>query len=295
MVSQTEQNLLAIMIIFIMLGMGCSLTWKDFFAALKRPWGLFIGLFCQFGFMPIIALGLAFALNLNPYQAVGLIIMGSTPGGTTSNIFTYFSKGNLALSVLMTVNSTLFAIIMMPLILFLYGPLFASGDFAIPNKNIAITLGVLLVPVALGMFIRRINANVGALLELLGSIVGLLVIVFLIVTWVPNNRALLADTSWTIYMAAIGLGIIGVTLGYQFAKFLKIHPRSARTIALETGIQNGPLAITIVLLSFTGPEVDQVVLIPALYSLFIVISASFITLYFRRANTNEEQKIPDLL
>jgi bile acid:Na+ symporter, BASS family len=295
MISQAEQNLLAVMIIFIMLGMGCSLTWRDFFAALRRPWGLFIGLTSQFGFMPLIALGIALGLGLHPYYAVGLIIMGSTPGGTTSNIFTYFSKGNLALSVLMTVNSTLFAMVMMPLILFLMGPIFASEEFAIPNKNIAITLGVLLVPVGLGMFIRKMNANVGALLELLGSIVGILVIVFLIVTWVPNNRALLADTSWTIYAAAIGLGLIGVTIGYWFAKALKIHPRSCRTIALETGIQNGPLAITIVLLSFSGAVADQVVLIPALYSLFIVISSSFITLYFRRANTNEEQRIPDLL
>jgi bile acid:Na+ symporter, BASS family len=295
MVSQTEQNLLALMIFFIMLGMGCSLTWRDFFSALKRPWGLFIGMFSQFGFMPLIALALALILKLDAYQAVGLIIMGATPGGTTSNIFTYFSKGNLALSVLMTVNSTLFAIIMMPLLLFLYGPIFATDEFTIPNKNIALTLGILLIPVGIGMFIRKMNANIGALMELAGGIVGILVILFLVVTWIPNNAAILSTTPWEVYFCAIALGLIGIMVGYQFAKKLKIHPRSCRTIALETGIQNGPLAITIVLLSFQGAVADQVVLIPALYSLFIVISASFITLYFRKANTNEEQRIPDLL
>lgn len=295
MVSEFEQKLLAAMIFFIMLGMGASLTWKDFFAALKRPWGLFIGMVSQFGFMPLIALGLSLALGLHPLYAVGLIIMGSTPGGTTSNIFTYFSKGNLALSVLMTVNSTLFAIIMMPLLLYFYGGLFVSSDFEIPIKNITITLGILLIPVAVGMLVRKVNANVGALLELAGGVLGILVIIFLLVTWVPNNHEILVTTPWQVYVASITLGLVGVFIGYRFARALKIHPRSSRTIALETGIQNGPLAITIVLLSFSAPEVEGVVLIPVLYSLFIVITSSFITMYFRKANTSEEQKIPDLL
>jgi bile acid:Na+ symporter, BASS family len=296
MVSEAEQKLLAAMIFFIMLGMGASLTWKDFFTAMKRPWGLFIGLICQFGFMPLIAVSLALLFNLNPYYAIGLIIMGSTPGGTTSNIFTYFSKGNLALSVLMTVNSTLFAMFMMPLLLLTYSGLFTSGgEFEIPIKNITLTLGILLIPVTIGMFIRKVNANVGALLELSGGVLGIAVILFLIVTWVPNNYEILAITPWQVYFSAIFLGLIGVFIGYHFARRLKIHPRSSRTIGLETGIQNGPLALTIVLLSFSGTEVDQVILIPALYSLFIVITSSFITMYFRRANTNEEQKIPDLL
>lgn len=295
MVSEFEQKLLAAMIFFIMLGMGASLTWKDFFVALKRPWGLFIGLFSQFGFMPLIALGLAYFLQLQPLHAVGLIIMGCTPGGTTSNIFTYFSKGNLALSVLMTVNSTLFALFMMPLLLMLYGGFFVTEDYQIPIKNITLTLAILLVPVAIGMIIRKVNANLGALLELAGGVLGVLVIIFLLVTWVPNNHHVLASTPLQVYISAIFLGLIGIFFGYQFAKLLKIHPRSARTISLETGIQNGPLAITIVLLSFGAKEVDSVVLLPVLYSLFIVISSTFITLYFRRANTSEEQRIPDLL
>lgn len=283
------------MIIFIMLGMGASLTWKDFFIALKRPWGIFIGLSSQFGFMPLIALALAFIFQLHPLYAIGLIIMGCTPGGTTSNIFTYFSKGNLALSILMTVNSTLAAIVMMPLLLWAYGSFYSSSEFDIPIGNIALTLGVLLVPVLIGMIIRKANANLGALLELSGGVLGIVVIIFLIVTWIPNNAAILGTTPWEVYFVAIALGVIGVGIGYLFAKVLKIHPRSARTIALETGIQNGPLAITIVLLSFTGEDGQKVVLIPVLYSLFIVISSSFITMYFRCANTNEEQKIPDLL
>jgi BASS family bile acid:Na+ symporter len=295
MVSDFEQKLLAAMMFFIMLGMGASLTWGDFFRALKRPWGILIGLLAQFGFMPLIALSLAFVFQLHPLYAIGLIIMGCTPGGTTSNIFTYFSKGNLALSILMTVNSTLAAIVMMPLLLWAYGSFYVSSEVAIPLKNITLTLAILIVPVMIGMLIRKLNANVGALFELAGGILGIVVILFLIVTWVPNNSQLLGTTAWYIYFVAIFLGLIGIGIGYLFAKLLKIHPRSARTIALETGIQNGPLAITIILLSFTGDEGQQIVLIPVLYSLFIVISSSFITYLFRKANTDEEQKIPDLL
>jgi bile acid:Na+ symporter, BASS family len=86
-----------------------------------------------------------------------------------------------------------------------------------------------------------------------------------------------------------------MALGYWFAKALKLHPRNVRTISLETGIQNGPLAITVVLLSFSGELAQEIVFIPALYSLFIVINSSLVTLYFRKANLAEEQKIPDLL
>ena len=297
MVSDTERILLAVMVALIMLGMGSSLTWKDFLLAIKRPWGLIIGAVSQFGFMPLIALALALGLMLHPLVAVGLLLMGTMPGGTTSNIFTYFSKGNLALSVLMTVNSSLLALVMVPIILLAYGSFFVvdGESVKIPVGDIVATITVLLVPVGIGMTVRRFNANVGALLELLGSILGIVVIIFLIVTWVPRNFQLLLETQWQVYFAAITLGLFGIFLGYLFGKLVRIHPRNCRTVALETGIQNGPLAITVVLLSFVEPEQSRVLMIPVLYSLFIVLTATLVTFYFRRVDEREEQKIPDLL
>jgi BASS family bile acid:Na+ symporter len=94
------------MIFVIMLGMGASLTPRDFWLALKRPYGLMIGVVSQYGFMPLIGFLLITILPEPSAIAVGVLIMACMPGGTTSNIFTYFSKGNLALSVLMTVTST---------------------------------------------------------------------------------------------------------------------------------------------------------------------------------------------
>jgi bile acid transporter len=295
-VTDFEQIMLVLLLFIIMFGMGASLTPRDFASAIKRPAGLFIGWLTQFGIMPLIAFLMVITLGIPPWVAVGALLMGSVPGGTTSNIFTYFSKGNLALSVLMTTNSTLWALIMTPFALWLYGSAFGAADVQIPYENIAVTLVILLVPVAIAMVIRRRNANVGAVMELMGGIFGIFVILYLIVTWVPRNWELLMTTPWNVYFIAVLLGPIGITIAYLISKGARLHPANARTVALETGIQNGPLAIGIVILSFRDVAVmNDVILIPVLYSLFIVILASFITLYFRRANVAEEQKIPSLL
>ncbi len=301
MVGAFEQAVLAAMIFVIMLGMGASLTPRDFALAIKRPYGMAIGLLSQYGFMPLIGLLLALTLPVSDPVKIGLLIMGCMPGGTTSNIFTYFSRGNLALSVLMTVNSTVVGVVLIPLLIVTYvAVLTASGALSItvPTQNIVITLILLLVPVAIGMLIRKWNANVGALVELAGSALGVVFILLLLLTWVPRNWQFLLDTPASVFLGAIGLGLLGFLFGYGLSVLLKLHPRNARTIALETGIQNGPLAIAIVAFTFVGPQASiqqQVMAVPALYSLFIVITSTALTLWFRRANAAEEQKIPDAL
>ncbi|MEM8590823.1 MAG: bile acid:sodium symporter family protein [Pseudomonadota bacterium] len=290
MVGPLEQAVLALMIFVIMLGMGASLTPRDFYLALKRPQGLAIGLISQYGFMPFIGFLLISFLPLTPAIAVGVLIMACMPGGTTSNMFTYFSKGNLALSVLMTVTATVFGVVLIPIILVLYA---SALDLRIPSENIIITLILLLVPVAIGMVLRRLNANAGAVTEFMGSVLALVFIAFLVVTWVPRNWQFLMETLPATYVAAIALGVFGIAIGYAFARALRLHPRNARTVALETGIQNGPLAIAIIAFTFTGTEAQSYMAVPALYALFIVIISTLVTLIFRRANTAAEQKLPD--
>ena len=301
-----EEALLAGLVFIIMFGLGATLTPKDFKLAIKRPAGLIIGWITQFGIMPLLAylLVITFLMPLETadnkdvlFIAIGALLMGAVPAGTTSNIFTYFSKGNLALSVMMTANSTLWAIIMTPLALFVYGGfLFKDAEVQIPTENIVRTLAVLLVPVVVGMVIRKYSANIGAILELMGGFFGLFFIVFLMATWVPRNWVLLTSTNWQTYVVAIGLGLFGILIAYLIAKAIRVHPANARTIALETGIQNGPLAVAIILVTFRGnPNIDQILLVPALYSLFIVIISTFVTFWFRRANIAQEQKIPNLL
>ena len=304
-VTPFEEILLVIMVFVIMFGLGAGLTPRDFRQALRRPWGLIIGWVTQFGIMPLLAffLIITFLFQLPKEYAIpvaiGAMIMGSVPAGTTSNIFTYFSKGNLALSVIMTTNSTLWAILMTPLSLYIYlGLLLPEGGIAqqIPPRNIIVTLIILLIPVVLGMLLRKYSANVGAVLELMGGLVGVFFILFLLSTWVPRNWGLLSSTPWQTYVVAIGLGLFGIIIAYLLTRGFKMHPMNARTIALETGIQNGPLGIAIVLLNFSGdPTIGLVLIVPALYSLFIVLISTAVTIWFRKANLAEEQKIPSLL
>ena len=292
MVDEFTQTLLGIMVAVIMLGMGASLTPRNFYLALKRPYGLAIGVISQYGFMPFIGFLLVSFLALPEAIAIGVLIMACMPGGTTSNIFTYFSKGNLALSVLMTVTSTVFGVILIPIILVLYANVLG---LEIPREDIIAVLIVLLVPVAIGMGLRKLNANVGAVIEFCGSILALFFILFIMVTWIPQNWQFLLNTTPATYVAAIALGLVGITIGYFFARGLRLHPRNARTVALETGIQNGPLAIAIIAFTFSGTEAQSYMAVPALYSLFIVIVSTLVTLVFRRANTAAEQKMPDSL
>ena len=288
MLTPLETKLLGIMMMVIMLGMGASLTFRDFMIAFRKPKGVLVGLLCQFGIMPFLGYLIAVLLGLPPALAVGLILMGCMPGGTTSNIFTYFSKGVLALSIMMTSVSTLVAVAMVPwLIAFYSGLAGVTGEFTVPASNVAQVLLVLLVPTIIGMVLRKANPNIGATIELVGSILGVFVILFLVVSWIPRNYQLLLSSHWTVFFASIALGLIGMLLGYGLSRLLKQDSNCSRTISLETGIQNGPLAVLIVTLTFTGEMQQQVLLIPVLYSLFIVLTSSVVTMWYRSISNRE--------
>lgn len=288
MLTELETTLLGIMMMVIMLGMGASMTPRDFRIAFRKPKGILVGLLSQFAVMPFLGFLLAVGLGLPPALVVGLLLIACMPGGTTSNIFAYFSKGVLALSIMMTVVSTLVAVAMVPLLLSFYGGLAGvTGDFAIPPGNVAQILVVLLIPTILGMGLRKLNPNIGATIELIGSFMGVVVILFLIASWVPRNYQLLLDTGFPIYFATIGIGLIGMLFGYWVARGLGQDTNRSRTISLETGIQNGPLAVLVITLTFTGAMQQDVLLIPVLYSLFIVLSSTAITLWYRRNATRE--------
>ncbi|TVP60068.1 MAG: transporter [Halomonadaceae bacterium] len=282
-----EESLLSLLMIFIMFGMGASLTFRDFGTALRHPHAVGIGFASQYLFMPFIAYMLAIGLGLNTPQTVSLVLMGCVPGGTTSNILTYFARGHLGLSIMMTICSTLAAVIMVPLILVFYTS--GMGDeFVIPSREIVVILGVLLVPSLLGMATRKLNANTGATFELLGSLLGIFVILFLIGMWIPRNTETLGNTPWTVYAAVVGLGLCGFVIGYWFARATGLEPVKARTVSLETGIQNGPLAILIVAVSFTGDLQREMLLVPMLYSGFIVLTSTLVMFFYRARSLREE-------
>ena len=278
MVGPLEQILSAVMVFFVMLGMGASLTPRDFGDALRKPQGVVIGLACQFGIMPFLGFCLVALLPFSEAVAVGVMIMACMPGGTTSNMFTYFVRGNLALSVLMTVASTVCGVVLIPLMLAFYAGVL---DLTIPPENIVVALVIVMVPVALGMGLRRVSAAAGAFIEKAGSWLGIGFIVFLVGSWVPRNAAFLMDTPSATYIAASVLGLAGIILGYGAALLLGLDRRDARTVGIETGLQNGPLAFSIIAFTFSGEIQQSYLAVPALYSVFIVIIASLATLAFR--------------
>jgi len=289
-----DQLLLAIMIFIIMFGMGASLTPEDFRTVLRRPKGVLIGFLSQFGVMPLVALGLALLLQFPPALAIALILVGCLPGGTTSNMFTYFARGSVALSISMTTASTVLALIMMPFLLDLYGSGFAreideayqaagaETTFVIPHLNIVISLLLVLVPVALGMVLRWRSPGWAKAAEDTAGFMAIIVILYLIGSVMIRHGDLFLRTPWTLYVACISLGLLGFFFGFGLAKLLGQAPRFQRAISLETGIQNGPIAFAIILLSFQEPLQSQMLWLAILYSTFIVITSSFITLFFRR-------------
>ncbi len=288
-----DKALLALMVFIIMLGMGATLRSDDFRNVFKNPRGVFVGFLSQFGWMPIIAYLLAVVLNLPNYVALSLILLGATPGGTTSNLFTYYSRGSVSLSVSMTVCSTIAAIFMMPLLLGLYATEFAEG-LTIPYKNIAGALAMLLIPVAIGMYIRKLSVTWARRIEKLASFTGIGVVLFLVGIYSLRNQELLMDTPPSYYVAAIMLGICGFVLGYLASKVLGLKHKECKTVSLETGIQNGPLTLGIIALTFTsqGPEM---LLLPSIYGITIILTASLATLVYRKIDAKEQvQANPEL-
>lgn len=294
MIGPFEQAVLAVILAVVMLGMGAAMTFRDLGDELRRPRYLILAVVGQFVIMPLLAFGLATVLQLSPGQAMGLLIVGCMPGGTTSNLFTYFAKANLALSVVITMMTTLVAIVVSPLLILLYGGVLGEG-VEVPLANVAVSLAVLILPVVLGMWIRRRTANVGATVELIGSVLGVFFILLLLVTWVPRNWQLLTESPWQVYVAAIGLPLLGMLAAYGYARVIGLRVPDRRTFSLEIGIVNGPLAITIVVLSFSGALQQEVLLLPALYSLFVVLTATAVTLVYRWSYNRAQPKIPELL
>lgn len=203
MIGPYEQAMLTSILFLVMLGMGAAITFRDIGAQLRRPGVLILAGAGQFLIMPPTAFLLALALAL-PTSAIGLVLMGCMPGGTTSNLYTYFAKANLSLSVIVTVMTTLAAILLTPLLLLVYGGALA-GDIEIPLGNVVVSLILLILPVVIGMAMRRWTANVDGALEVLGSVLGMVFILLLLVTWVPGNWPLLIATPWQVYVGAIAL------------------------------------------------------------------------------------------
>ncbi|MEX2586175.1 MAG: bile acid:sodium symporter [Balneolaceae bacterium] len=289
-----DQLLLGLMILVIMFGMGASLTVDDFRTVARKPRGVLIGFLSQFGLMPLVAWSLSVFLQLPPEFAIALILIGCLPGGSTSNMFSYFARSSVALSIAMTTASTLLALLLMPLLLEFYASTFtreisdamrAAGsdtNFVIPTGNIVGSLLLVLIPAGAGMVLRVRSRAWAKTAEDTAGFVAIIVILYLIGTAFFRHGSLFLETPWQVYAASICVGLMGFLFGYWFSRLFRLEPIFQRAISLETGIQNGPVAFAIILLSFSEPVQSQMLWIAILYSTFIVMTSSGVTLWYRR-------------
>ncbi|XP_069092166.1 sodium-dependent organic anion transporter isoform X2 [Pleurodeles waltl] len=263
---------LTVMLGLVVFSLGCTVEPKKVLTHLTRPCGVVLGLVCQFGLMPLTASILAVTFSVKPAQAVAVLIMGCCPGGILSNIISYWIDGDMDLSLTMTTCSTILAMGMMPLCLFVYSRSWEiSHSIKIPYANIGITLLSLVAPMVGGMFVNYKWPKKAKLISKVGSVIGGLLMLVIGVA-----SAVLYKGSWNMDLSIVIIGMIYPLIGYisGFAMAIVVRQpwRRCRTIALETGAQNVQMCSTVLQLSFSPEQLVQMFAFPLIYGSFQLLN-----------------------
>jgi BASS family bile acid:Na+ symporter len=282
MLSGLDKLLIATLTLVLMVGMGASLTPGDYRRALERPRAMLIGLLSQFGWMPLLAYFAIQSLGLEGTDALGLLIMACTSGGNASNMFAYFSRADLALSVSMTAVSTLASVVMMPTLLYAYASSLSQTAMQIPYFAVMGTLALMLLPIAGGMWIRHCSAKTAARVERVGAVAGALLLAVLLITSVSDQLDLLLSAEDASLLACLFVAVSGMALGYMVARLAGLQPRQRQAVSLETGIQNTPLAIAVILATFPEAEQEALLKMPFLYAMTALCVGTVATWSYRR-------------
>ncbi|XP_068228706.1 ileal sodium/bile acid cotransporter-like [Palaemon carinicauda] len=260
--------------ITLMLGMGAAIYLKEILGHVKRPIGAAIGMLGQFIVLPATGFGLSKLFNLRPYEALGVMMISSSPGGSFSNFFTYWCDGDLALSVMMTTCSSIMAFGGMPFNIWLYsGQWLTEGDetIVVPFLSITTSLTFVMGPVIVGMIIRHFHEKTATIITKLTSIVGWLGCLVGSVCWLLMYWDLFVKASPLLYATAILLPVTGFILAYVLAKLFCQNHQVCRTIGIETGSQNMPVAASVILLSFHEPHIrSKILMFPTLYGVMLL-------------------------
>ncbi|KAF2364544.1 Bile acid:sodium symporter/arsenical resistance protein Acr3, partial [Trinorchestia longiramus] len=230
----------------------------------------------QFVLLPACGSFLSWVFKFTPYEAMGVLMVTCSPGGSFSNFFTYWVDGDLALSIVMTTCSSTLAFIGMPLNLWLYSKLWISADEAapliIPYVSIITALVFVTVPVGFGMLIRHYNARIAGIVTKIASTIGWLGASSVMVIWGLLYWPVFASATPLLYVSSFLLPVMGIFSAYGFARLTGRTHKICRTIGIETGSQNMVVALSIILLSFKEPEVKSSMLIfPTLYGCTLVM------------------------
>ncbi len=244
----------------VMLGMGFTLTMDDFRRLLKMPGCVTLGFLAQYTIMPLCGWAVTKVLQLEAGLAVGIILVASCPGGTASNVVTYLARANVALSVVLTMASTLLAFIMTPL--WCKG---LAGQFVpVDAWGLCVsTLQVVVAPVLVGVFCNWKFPKAVAKIAFLGPIVSVIAICFITGGIVAQSAPAMATHAGKMILAVCLLHLLGFALGYAVSRLFRYPVDVARTVSIEVGMQNGGMAAMLAKKHFVT---EPLAAVPAVFS-----------------------------
>lgn len=282
------ENLIVPLIQLIMFGMGTTMGLKDFAGVLKMPKGVIVGLLCQFTIMPVLSITLAILLRFPPEIAAGIVLIGSSPSGVSSNIITFLAKGNLALSITLTSFTTLLAPILTPLLMQLLAGQFIPIDF---YQMMISILTMIFLPVIGGLLFNKIVHSKYGLLHKAMPVIAMAANVIIIAVIVAAGRDSLLNIGLLLLFAAVIHNSFGYFIGYWGCRLFKMDKIDCRTIAIEVGMQNGGMAAGI------AAELGKAAtmgLYPAIFGTWMDISGSFLANWWRNNTPKKKVVHPSL-
>jgi BASS family bile acid:Na+ symporter len=254
------------------MGMGLSLTSADFKRVLRFPKAVFVGLLNQIILLPVIAYGLTQLFDVSNEIAIGVLILSACPGGPTSNLVTHLAKGDTALSVTLTAVNSIVTIITIPIIVnFALGEFTSSGEEVVSpvGSIVGALLVIIALPLTIGMVIKNKKPETARKMDTPVRIASTAIIVLVILGIVIKERAQLVERVSESFAIVFTLNVVTMLLGFLTARIAKLNFKQALAICLESGNQNGTLAIQIsslINIAYGFPA--------AVYSLFMYFTAS---------------------
>ena len=265
------------LLMLVMFGMGLTLNPKDFLMVLKHPKEILIGGVTQFTVMPILAFILGKIFGLDTALLVGVILVGTCPGGTASNVMSYLAKGDVALSVGMTSVNTLLAPVLTPLITYLF--LRTSVDIDIWAMFFSI-IKVVIIPIGLGLLITKLWKNLSEKASAYLPFVSVVSIALIIASVVSHNTDRILETGLLIFAVVILHNLLGYVAGFSVATLLRMPPAKKKAMSMEIGMQNSGLATSLAMTSF--PNLTMATVPGAIFSVWHNISGGILASIFRK-------------
>ena len=280
LVTLVNSVIIPICLFLIMMGMGLTLVTNDFNRVLKYPKAVGIGLTNQLILLPIIGFALANIMPLRPEYAVGVMLLVLCPGGTTSNLFTYLAKGDVALSVTMTAIASVITVFTIPIVLsFSLIYFMGSGSaFELPVLKTVLTLVLLtIVPISIGMLIKRYAPAVADRSQIYVSRFGVLFLTFLVLFLGYVQRDIIVDAFIATGPVSIILNLSTMALGYYSSKWFGLNLAQRTSVTLEVGLQNSTLSIFMALTLLSNYDMSMM---PAIYTLVMFLTAGILVRIF---------------